>query len=210
MTFSISPKSRAASWSWRWRSFRRWRLCAMWRRCCARRLRPEGPQPRLRAGRGPAGRRRGRLTAPPSGAAQPGRQRHQVHRSRPRGVGPLAGGQGGRPRAAALFGPRHGYRHGRRRPGPALRKVHPGRQFHHPPLWRHRTGPGDLPAARAQDGRGHQRAKRAGRGRGVFLRAAPAAGRRPGGAAERARARFAGEIPRPGAGWSRTTPSTNG
>ncbi len=86
-----------------------------------------------------------------AGLHQSGGQRHQVHSCRRRAHrdAHAAAGPG-----AGMPGPGHGHRHPSRQGGPAVREVLAGRQLDHPPLRRHRAGPGDLQAP----GRGHGRA----------------------------------------------------
>ena len=57
-------------------------------------------------------------------------------------------------RATAFEVQRHRHRHSRRRAGQHLRVLHPGRRLDHPPVRRHRAGPGHRQAA----GRTHGRA----------------------------------------------------
>ena len=95
--------------------------------------------------------RRSRPPAPDPG--QPGRQRPQVHRAG-RGRHPRdAGGKGRGAAAGALLGQRYRHRHP---PGAAagrLPALRPGGRLLHPPLRRHRPGPGHLPRAGGADGR---------------------------------------------------------
>ena len=79
-------------------------------------------------------------------------------------------GEGGdRPqrRRAEHPGPRHRHRHTGRPAGAAVPEVRTGRRLHHPPVWRHRPGPGDLPGIRLAHGRVDRRHQRPGRGRGL-------------------------------------------
>ena len=106
-------------------------------------------------------------TAPP-GAAQPGRQRHQVHRRRRRDsrgdaasghwcAGRGFAGRGCAGRGRARRGGRHRARYPGKRQGAAVRAVHAGRQFDLAPLRRHRARPRHLPPARGADGRRDRR-----------------------------------------------------
>ncbi len=100
----------------------------------------------------PAGRPRRRAPADP-GAAQPGRQRHQIHR-------PGRGGDQGvrRKRLLQPRGPRHRPRHLRGRSEEAVPGIPAGRQFHHQGQGRHRAGIGHFQA-------NHRDARRANLGR---------------------------------------------
>ena len=63
----------------------------------------------------------------------------------------------------ALHGPRYRDRHRARSPGPPVPTFRAGRQLDHPPLRRHRAGPGDCRTDRRGDGRrsrGQQHARR--------------------------------------------------
>ena len=115
-----------------------------------------GPRPAHRAAVGAARAAGRRCVAAGTGADQPARQRHQVHRAGRGGPpGPSARDRcdGG---AAALYGPGHRHRHRARGAGPAVRALHPGRGRHYPAFRRHRPGPGDLQAAGRVDGRGNR------------------------------------------------------
>ena len=117
-------------------------------------------QPRA-AGRARRPGRRRRPAAP--GAAQPGRQRHQVHRA---GRGGRA--RGGRRRAraegevgAALRGERHGHRHPARQAGEDLPGLRAGGHLDDAQVRRHRPGPVDRRPAGGPDGRHDHGAERA-------------------------------------------------
>ena len=114
-----------------------------------------------RAGR-PAGTDPARSVALAPDAAQPARQRRQVHghRQRARHAGDRAVGRGRA--AAARDRRRHGHRHQARGAGAAVRAVLAGRRLDDPPLRRHRPGPGHHPAARRADGRQGRRRERRG------------------------------------------------
>jgi len=110
---------------------------------------------------------------------QPPFQRHQVHRSR-RGRAAdrrdRVGGRIGRPRRGGVRDPRH--RHGVRRglQRDAVPALQPGGHHHHPPVRRHRPGPGHLQGAGGNDGRRNRGGIRAGPGQRVPRPAAVAAG----------------------------------
>ena len=92
----------------------------------------------------PACRRRiARRRHPPApDADQPAQQCGQVHRAgRGRADGDVAS-RPGRGYRAALRGARHRHRHPAGPHRPAVPVLHPGRRLHHPPLRRHRPGPG--------------------------------------------------------------------
>jgi len=80
------------------------------------------------------GGRRRRAAAP--GAAQSGRQCHQVHRDRRRRADRRARHLAERDQ---LPGPRHRHRHRARGAGEDLPRVRTGRRPHRPKLWRHRA-----------------------------------------------------------------------
>jgi CheY-like chemotaxis protein len=118
-----------------------------------------------RAGVQRAARRAGapgrRPAAPGPGADQPDQQRRQVHRAgRDRGRG-RAGQAQRRRRRAALLGQRQRHRHVARAAGAPVPVLHPGRQFGHAQIRRHRPGPVDLEAAGRADGRRHRRQQHA-------------------------------------------------
>ena len=59
--------------------------------------------------------------------------------------------------AFAVRSERQRHRHSGKDQRKAVPEIQPGRQFDHPPLWRHRTGAGDLPAIGRTDGRPDRR-----------------------------------------------------
>ena len=137
------------------------------------------------AGRARRPGRRRRPAAP--GPAQPGRQRHQVHR---RGRGGRARGGRRRPRARgrgrpALRGERHRHRHLPREAGDDLPGLRAGGHLDHAEVRRHRAGPDDRRPAGGPDGRDDHRGQRAGPGQHLRLHgavraaAAPARSRSP-------------------------------
>jgi hypothetical protein len=65
--------------------------------------------------------------------------------------------------AAAFFRARHRHWHPARPAGAAVPRVHAGRRFHRPQIWRHRPRLGHQPAAGGVDGRAHVGGKCAGR-----------------------------------------------
>ena len=147
----------------------------------------EGTGTGLQRGAGRArrpGRRRGPAAA---GAAQPGRQRDQVHQA---GRGGRAGGSRRRPRARrggrpSLHGDRHRHRHPARRAGADLPGLRAGGQLHHAEIRRHRPGPDHRRAAGRPDGRGDRRGERAGPGQHLHLHGAVRAAATPPGAGRR-------------------------
>ena len=149
----------------------------------------KGPAPAHR--KAPARRPGARRRAPPApGAAQPGQQRHQVHRNRHRSPA-LPGGARPPPAlrarghgVAAVHGERHRPGHCPRNPGQNLRALHPGHRQHRPRV--RRLGPGPEHFGRPGEAHGRRAAgvQRNGPGQHVCLHPGlPAGGRRPPGGA---------------------------
>ena len=142
-TCSTSPRSRPASSSWTRPTSRLRPRLGDTLRALAVRARDEGAGaglPRAAGRTRRTGRRRGPAAA---GAAQPGRQRHQVHRARARWScawkSPTARGRGGsRP---ALRGARHRHRHPAGQAGADLPGLRAGGHLDHAQVRRHRPGP---------------------------------------------------------------------
>ena len=128
-------------------------------RRAAQRVRHAGrPDPRQGPG-GPGLDRAGRAAAPGRRPAahdpdpdQPDRQCRQVHRTGRDRRESRGGGAGRGWRPARLLRPRYRDRHHRRTAGAPVPVLLAGRYLDHPPLWRHRPGPGDLQAAGGADG----------------------------------------------------------
>ena len=159
----------------------------------------------------PAGDRRRRDAAAP-GAAQPARQRGQVHRARRgRALGDARAAPDGRRRSHELTFAvaRHRHRHPAGPARPPVPVVQPGRRLDHAALRRHRPRPRDQPAARRADGRPDRgRERRSGQGSDVPLhdprRRRRGAGRRPARPERRAAVACAASA----CSWWTTTPPT--
>ena len=108
------------------------------------------------------GRRRPRArrrAAPQAGAAEPGRQRDQVHRARRRVAAPAAAAAPRRPARACASRSSTAASACRARRWSAVPALPPGRRLAQPARRRHRPGPGDQPAHRRGDGRPHRGAR---------------------------------------------------
>ena len=112
----------------------------------------------------PASLGQGRRAAHPPDPHEPGVERAQVHRQRPR-AGARARRESFRDaRVAGHRRGRHGHGHPAGEPGGDLRRLRAGRRLDHAPLRRHGTGAGDQPPARHAHGRRHHGGQPAGRG----------------------------------------------
>ena len=152
-----------------------------------------------------AGRRR--LAAAP-GPAQPGGQRHQVHRRR---RGGRARGGRRRPRARgpgrpSLRGERHRHRHLPREAGEDLRGLRARGRFDHAEVRRDRAGPDDRRPAGGPHGREDHGRQPAGPGQHLLLHGVVRAATARLGAGRR---RATGPAPRPAAcsSWTTTPPT---
>ena len=126
-----------------------------------------GPGVRDRAGR--AHRPGRRPDAAAAGAAQPARQRDQVHGVR-RSVAAGHAGRGlRRSDRPAVHGLRHRHRHPGREAGPGLRALHASRFLHHAQVRRLGAGADDLEAPGGADGRAHLGRERGRQGQRVLL-----------------------------------------
>ena len=110
-----------------------------------------------------AGRDRRRPGPPPAGPDEPRRQRHQVHRTRPRAArGPRRRRGDGCTRLHFQVSDT-GHRHSAGEARHDLRGVQPGRRLDDAALWRHRPGTDHFLEPGAPDGRPHLGGERAGR-----------------------------------------------
>ena len=153
--------------------------------------------------RRPDGHRR-RSGPPAAGADQPRRQRHQVHRARPRAARGPRRRAAGRIGDAALPGQRHRHRHPGGEARHDLRGVQPGRRIDDAALRRHGAGADDFLDPGASDGRTHLGRERARAGQHLSLHRRV----RHGGAGDRASRRPSRCSPSCRCSSSTTTPST--
>ena len=153
-TSSISRRSKPAAWSSHNEPFDIRHLIQQTADLVRGEGAAQGRRSRLRrAARCAAGRAR-RSGPRPAGADQPARQRRQVHRAPARSRCASALDERRRRRhAGAVRRDGHGHRHLTGVAGAAVPALRAGRWLDHPPLRRHRAGPGHLAAAVGADGR---------------------------------------------------------
>jgi hypothetical protein len=101
----------------------------------------------------PAGQRDRRSRSPAPDPAQPGRQRHQIHRTWRDNSPPCGGRCRGSTGDDQVFRQRYRHRHCNGQADPYLRCLRPGRRIDNQKIRRHRAGPDHLQPAGGTDGR---------------------------------------------------------